>query len=253
MASLWAIGPIVWIGLAVLLVVVALYIRAARRARRSGDASPVISITLTVSAAWAGVSVLAGLIAVPMTLIATQVTLDVPVREFWPQLPAGMVVEGATATRAWGGFTTAPLAVENLGTTARILLASSQALGILVPATIAALIAVACFQLLAGRAFAPVVARMAAITAVVVAVGASVGDMLGDIAGSLASAQLFDYTSARWEDIPGVEDPLTAWLPQSTLSITFPFWPIAAGLAFAALAAIFRYGSRLQRDTEGLV
>ncbi len=32
-----------------------------------------------------------------------------------------------------------------------------------------------------------------------------------------------------------------------------PFWPIAAGLAFAALAANLRHGSTLQRDTGGLV
>jgi len=44
-----------------------------------------------------------------------------------------------------------------------------------------------------------------------------------------------------------------AWLPQPGFGIEFPLWPIAAGLAFTALAAIFRYGSRLQRDTEGLV
>jgi len=212
-----------------------------------------ISLTLFLAAACAGISVLAVIITTLSTLLSPAVWMTVPVREFWPELPAGVVVEGTSATRSYGGFTSAELSVEGLSTAARVMWAISQALGILVPATIAALIAIACFQVLAGRTFAPVVARMAMITAVVVAAGASAGQVLGDIAGSMASAQLFDYTSARWEDIPGMEDPLAAWIPHSTLAIAFPFWPIAAGLAFAALATILRYGSRLQRDTEGLV
>lgn len=253
MANVWVVGPVVWIALFLLVVVIVLFVRAARRARRTGDPSPMISITLTVSAFWAALSVLGLLVTLVNTLTASAVTLDVPVREFWPQLPSGVVAEGASATRDGGGFTTAQLSVEGLSVTARVLWAASQALGMLVPATIAALIAVACFQLLAGRAFAPVGARMATITAVVVAVGASVGQVLGQIAGSMASAELFDIGGGRWEEIPGIEDPFAAWIPDSTLSVTFPFWPIAAGLAFAALAAILRYGSRLQRDTEGLV
>jgi len=32
-----------------------------------------------------------------------------------------------------------------------------------------------------------------------------------------------------------------------------PFWPIGAGLGFAAPAAVLKYGAVLQRDTEGLV
>ena len=42
-------------------------------------------------------------------------------------------------------------------------------------------------------------------------------------------------------------------LPRAAAMVNVPFWPLAAGLAFAALATIFRYGSRLQRDTDGLV
>ena len=38
-----------------------------------------------------------------------------------------------------------------------------------------------------------------------------------------------------------------------TYLFTVPWWPALVALACAALAAIFRHGARLQRDTEGLV
>ena len=37
------------------------------------------------------------------------------------------------------------------------------------------------------------------------------------------------------------------------LRLTIAFWPIFSGLALAAVAAAFRYGEELQRDTAGLV
>lgn len=254
---MWAFG---WMHSAVALVVVLAivgviiaFVRASMRSRRSGDSSPVVSITLSVSALWAGFAVLGAAIAVLTTLLQPQVQITVPVREFWPQLPDGTSLEGTTATRDSGGFTSADVSVYGLSTAARVCWAIAQALGWLVPGAIAGLIAVACFQLLAGRAFAPVVARMAIVTAVVVTVGGIAAQVLGDVAGSMAATELLTWSGATYPDIPGVEDVLQAWWPQAGFTITFPFWPIAAGLGFAALAAIFRYGSRLQRDTEGLV
>ena len=253
MSGLWQVGPIVWIALAVAIVLIVVFVGAARRARRVGDPSPVVSITLTVSALWAAFSVIGAIIATLVALLQPQVMITVPVSEFWPELPAGTVVEGMTATHLSGGFTSADLLVEGLSTSARVLWSISQALAWLVPAAIAGLIAIACFQLLAGRAFAPVVARMAMVTAVVVTVGGVAAEILGDIAGNMAARETLGWSSARYEEVAGIEDVLQAWWPQPGFGADLPFWPIAAGLAFAALAAIFRYGSRLQRDTEGLV
>ncbi|BDV29560.1 hypothetical protein [Microbacterium terricola] len=244
-------------GVVLLLVgVIVLFARAGlRRGRAAGSdsSSPVVSVTLSLAAIWAGFAVIGAAIAVLTTLLQPQVQITVPVQEFWPALPEGTVVEGTPATRVGGGFTSAGLLVDGLSTGARVCWAISQALGWLVPGAIAGLIAVACFQLLAGRAFAPVVARMAMVTAVVVMVGGIAAQVLGDIAGSMAAAEVLQWTSAEYEEVAGIEDVLQAWWPQPGFGITFPFWPIAAGLAFAALAAVFRYGSALQRDTEGLV
>lgn len=223
------------------------------RSKNSSDPSPVVKVTLFVTAAWAGLSVLAAVITVLNALLNESVTVTVPVQEFWPQLPEGTMVEGRTATRAGGGFTSAELIVTGLSMPTRICWALGQGFAILVPGAIAAMIAVTCFQLLAGRAFAPVVARIAIVTGAVVAVGGVAAQMLSDIGGSMASSELLLFTSGRYEEVPGIEDVFDAWLPDPTFVLELPFWPIAAGLAFAALAAVFRYGSRLQRDTEGLV
>ncbi|BDZ40471.1 hypothetical protein [Microbacterium suwonense] len=45
------------------------------------------------------------------------------------------------------------------------------------------------------------------------------------------------------------------WTPGVTVPYVFqpPVWPFAVALGLLALAAIFRYGAQLQRETEGLV
>ena len=66
--------------------------------------------------------------------------------------------------------------------------------------------------------------------------------------------QLFGSKGGGWEgDYAGIDNVFDAWLPTATVQVSFPFWPIAVGLAFAVLAAILRYGSRLQNDVKGLV
>ncbi|MFS0866217.1 hypothetical protein AB3M83_02645 [Microbacterium sp. 179-B 1A2 NHS] len=243
-------------GVAVVLLtaaVVAAFALGTGRARRSGDPSPVVRVTSIVAAVWAGLSVIGAVIALLLGLLSPSVAITMPVQEFWPEMPAGVEWDGGDAARVGGGFTSVSLLVDGLSAGVRVMWSISQAIGWLVPGAIAGLLALACFQLLAGRAFAPVVARMAMVTGVVVALGGVTAEVLGGIAGSMASHEVFASAGGSWQDIPGIDDPFRAWLPQPTLLIEFPFWPIAAGLGFAAVAAIFRYGSRLQKDAEWLV
>ncbi|GAA5033758.1 hypothetical protein ACFQRL_15445 [Microbacterium fluvii] len=249
-----------WINLLAVLLVVALilgvivvFARAGARGRREGEPSSVVRTTLVVAAVWAGFSVIGATISFFVILLQPQVSITVPVQDYWPALPEGTVVEGMAATLQTGSFTSAQLLVEGLSTGARVGWAISQALWWLLPAAIAGMIAVACFQLLAGRPFAPVVARTAMFTGVVVAVGGVAAEMLGDVAGSIAGEEALRWSSAEYGEVAGIEDVLAAWWPSPAFDVTLPFWPIAAGLAFAALSAIFRYGAVLQRDSEGLV
>lgn len=234
-------GLIGWHAL-ILLVLIGVPIAAAvlifRRARRSGekgDAAPVVNVTLVVAAFYGGLCLIGGIVGFVSTLVTPAVTLEVPVSEYWPFETTAF--DNLPATVLAGGFTSAELTIEGLATPARLLWAFGQLLGLLVPAAVSGLIALVCFQLLRGAAFAPVVARAAMITAVVVLVGGLGSQVLSSIGGSIAGTQAFSFGSTA---VAG-------------FSIGLDFWPIGAGLAFAALAAVFRYGSQLQRDTDGLV
>lgn len=248
-----------WIFIAGLVVVALLALAigafgvASARSKNAGDPSPVVKVTLSVAAFWAVISGLGAIIVALTALLQEEVTITVPVQEFWPQLPAGTEIDGTSATLVGGGFTSAELIASGLSTAARVCWAIGQGLAWLVPGAVAAMIAVTCFQLLAGRAFAPVVARTAMITAVVVAAGGVAAQVLSDIGGSMAASEILTWSSAKYDEVAGIEDPLDAWWPHAALAVELPFWPLAAGLAFAALAAVFRYGSRLQRETELLV
>lgn len=235
--------------------ITAVILAFSRPARRTEDrdASTVVRVTFWVAAVWGAFSVVGGLVVTLSILMQSDVTVTMPVKPFWPELPAGTELDMGSADIVSGGFTSVDLVVTGLSTGTRIVLAVSQALWWMLPAAIAALIAVACRQLLAGRPFAPVVGRAASVTAVVVAGGGVVAAVLGDIGGSMAAAETLTLYGGSYQEVAGIEDAFDAWVPSPALSITLPFWPIAAGLAFAALAAIFRHGARLQHDTELLV
>jgi hypothetical protein len=239
--------------LALVAVVVLVVVFAVRRWRRTGTDS-VIAVTLTLAALYAVLGVL-GAVGTFIALVASNpLAMSVPVDPYWPTLPDGvkLTTTGPTATVAGGGFTTADVSVKGASTGVHVLWATGQALDVLVPAVIAGLIALACFQLLRGAAFSPVMARAALITAAVVLVGGIGAEVLSELAGSLASAELFQITTTEATGLPDGFD-ITALLPQSAVRLTIPLWPIGAALGFAALAAIFRSGSRLQHDTELLV
>lgn len=231
-----------------------LLISAVRKSRRTGSGAPVVRLAYVVAVIWAIGCAIGAIIAVVSALMSPELSITVPVREFWPELPSGITTDGPTATLVSGGFTELNGQVEGLDVPTRILWAISQVLWALVPGSIAALIAIACSHLLNGRAFTEVLARLAMTTAVIVSVGGIAAQLLGDISATMAATQLLEVSSASWHvEFPGVEDPLTAWVPRPGFDIKIAFWPLAAGLGLAALAAVFKFGARLQRDTDGLV
>lgn len=228
---------------AVMLLVVAM------RARRSDEGDGVtIRVTLAVATAVAAVAALGAVASAAAALVGPHVTIAIPVEEYWPQLPAGSDIEGPTAARVGGGFSSATVALAGLSTGARVCWAISQALAWIVPGAVAALVAVVCRQVRHGRPFAPVLARVTLIVAVAVAGGGTAAQVLGDIAGSMASRELLE-----WSGLVSTAEDAVERLPAPALLISFPFWPIGAGLGLAALATVLRRGRVLERDTEGLV
>ncbi|WP_217180954.1 hypothetical protein [Streptomyces sp. AC495_CC817] len=72
------------------------------------------------------------------------------------------------------------------------------------------------------------------------------------IAGSMASFEALQIRSASWTAYPDDWSPQDA-LPQPAVFVPFEFWPLGVAAALLVVAAILRYGARLQKDTEGLV
>lgn len=207
-----------------------------------------------VAIAWAVFSAAGAAYLVLTALLAPSVPITIPVETFWPRLPVGTEYDGTTATLEQGGFTAAQATELGLSGGVRVCWAVSQALWWLIPGAIATLVAVVSFRLRSGRPLVPALVGLATATAVIVALGGVTAQALGDIAGYQGGVEMLAWTSAQYPDVAALPDSdLSTWLPRPRFEITFPFWPVAAGLGFAALAAVFRCSSRLQRETEGLV
>jgi hypothetical protein len=233
--------------------IVAFAVATARRARPGDDAGSLVRVTRVVGVLWVVFAAVGAIANLLIPLLTPAVSITMPIQEFWPQLPSTVDLQ-TEASRVAGGFTSVTLAVDGLSPVGRVLWGISQMIVWAIPGVIALFVVIACSRLLEGAAFAPVVAKMATTTGAVVAVGGVAAQVMGDIAGSIASTQLFGTKGGGWEgDFPGIDHVFDAWVPASTVQISFPFWPIAVGLAFAVLGAILRSGSRLQHDVKGLV
>lgn len=216
--------------------------------------SAVVRLAGWVGGIWATVAAAAAVYLVLTILLAPSVQITIPVQTFWPTLPAGATYEGTTAAREQGGFTNAQVTLTGLSFGARSAWALSQALWCLIPGAIAALVAIAASRLQRGEPFTPLLSRFTTVTAVIVALGGIVAQLSGDLAGTAAAAELLRWSGANYPDIPVFPDSsMSTWLPQPGSNVEIALWPLAAGLGLAALAAMFRHGGHLRRDTEGLV
>lgn len=212
--------------------------------RRRGRDTGVIDATLTISGFWVAYFVIAMPFALAQTLTADSVFLwDLPVSVAWPgDLPCGLPTTetGTYLECASIGQTNGSIVGLPLGT--RAVLAGGQLLGGLLLVTPAAAIGIICFQMLRGVPFARVTSRALLTTAGIVLVAGIATDLLNGIGRGMAALAVFPSSAEA-----GVTGPV------STFSLTVQLWPFGAALALVALAAVFRYGARLQRDTAGLV
>jgi hypothetical protein len=245
---------IILAALLVILVVVALVRRKSRDTPGAGPST--LLVTRFIAVVYAALMLVITAVSVIMTLVSDAVDVMIPVRQFWPEPHPWITIDqGPTASVASGGFSLAEVTVSGLGTDARLLLAAGHTLQGLTFTVIALVVAVLCHRLLSGTAFKPALSRSVSITAMVIAVGGVLWQVCYWIGGSLASAQVLTVTGWQSDD-PRAADPnfdMTTGLPEPTFAMTIDFWPIFLGLALAAVAAAFRHGERLERDTEGLV
>ena len=231
----------IWIG--VIAVVLALLVWDARRRRVP---SVIIDVTGAVARVWVAL-VLLGAVAGVIALFASPTTslTELPVAVEWPSaLPCASAggEAGSTLGLYCARVTTASAEITALGAGVKTLLFVGGLLAYAVAATPGVLVAVLCGHAARGRAFAGRAPRWLLGSSIVILVAGMAGETILAIARYLAAQAVLPAASTG--------EPATA---AATFAMTVPVWPIGAALALAALAAIFRYGSRLQRDTEGLV
>jgi hypothetical protein len=183
------------------------------------------------------------------------VSVSLPVYEFWPALPpAATITGGPTALVTGGGFTSAQVSVSGLDVAARAWLAASSLLQGATIITIAIVVVTLCSTILRNDPFQPAVARGIRLLGITILVGGLGWQVCSGVGESLASSQVLQLGSTAFQNVVTWDDINTIiGFPRPTPHIQVDFWPIWVGLAMLVLAAAFRYGERLQRDTEGLV
>lgn len=249
MSALIYLAIALLIGLA--LVVLAIGLRRRRSGLPPTNDTATLRVTRAAAAVFATIALIATVVSVVDALATDTVAVDVPTQTFWPTLPAEVTATpGSDARVVGGGFTRASLEVTGLSLTARLFLAAGYLLQGLTLVLLAAAVALLAHRLLAGDPFRPTMSRTVMVAATAMVVGGFLWQVCLGIGQSIASREALFISGWGWKEPQA--DP-TALLPEPTVMFTIDFWPIATGLALAAVAAAFRYGERLQRDTTGLI
>lgn len=203
--------------------------------RRRGSTTLALDVTDRLAFAWVCLCAI-GVILAAFTSFAAEVILEDPVRQMVldrePQLEASCEFAGADSLPGLGCGGTIIGAAPGV----RVLLFAGALLTIAASAAVGWAIHVAARSAREGAPFRPIVARTFTITGIVVMTAVVVGDIVRRIGMTLAARSL------PWREEDQIPFPLEIAL-----------WPFAVGIGFFALAAIFRHGARLQRETEGLV
>jgi hypothetical protein len=181
--------------------------------------------------------------------------VTVPVEPLPVKVPAGVTFDPPPVATLVGAETSqVDVLAEGFSWVTRWELSASWLLGA------ATIIAVCVVVLRLSRALArfdPFTVGAKALTALgwIVLVGWTLAEVLGQMGAASASADVFLYGGATlppsWGAGQGPTDH--GWPVPRGYSLSLPWEPLGAALAFALLAAVFRHGERLRRDTDGLV
>lgn len=238
----------------VLVALAATLVSLARRDPSGRDDTATLKVVRVGALVYGAVVLVATAVAVVGQLASDVVEVVLPTAPFWPWVPSEVEIlpaEGA-ASIVGGGFTEALVSLEGLSMNARVLLALGSLAQGLTQLAVTAAVYVLAKRLLEGEPFQPVLSRTVMVAAVAMVIGGLLWQVCFSLGESMAAREALTIEGWSYPDALGLEDP-TLLLPQPTLGLTIEFWPIFTGMALAAVAAAFRHGERLQRDTSGLV
>jgi hypothetical protein len=223
-------------------------------------APPALQVTRVLAVVYVVIATVTTLFTVIQDLVGTTVSVSTPVAQFFPTRNPTMHTDGTTATFEGGGYDHATFTLSGLHWDARILLAGGALLQGVTAVAIAVTLIILCSRVAAGKPFAPTVQRAISVSGVAILVGGIAWQICDEIGQYLAVTQAFLVTGADWKiTAKGMTTDSADW-PHAAGNFGIDFWPIGIALALFALAAVFRYGSaierdraNLKRDTEGLV
>lgn len=238
------------------LAVVAVIIGAAVwNGRRRGSRTIALDAALTLSVWWILLTIV-GVVVITIkafTVDWAELHGQTHVYVDWPaDLPCSEFGDSSTPMLTCGSENLSDFTVGSASLGLRLLAAAAQLTTLALTTMPAVIVAVICFYTLRGRVFSRLVTRALMGGAVAVLVFGVASDLLSGIAA----------TAGLREVLP----PDSAWYP-SFYQLTVTPLPFAGALGLAALAAVFRQGTRLeqdrarlqqeterlQKDTEGLV
>lgn len=158
------------------------------------------------------------------------------------QISLSLLVDGSlppaadagTADLVQGSYESASVLISGLSPMPIILWTISGVLSTLTSVVISAAVAHLCWKLLRRRTFDRSVARMAIIVGFVLVLGSIISEGFGGLGRMIAADEL---------GAGGF------WTPGAVVNLT----PLMAGFAVLLVALAFEAGTRMQRDTEGLV
>lgn len=241
--------------LLILLLILVLIVGALIFAIRRSRGQFAVKATRVIAYLYVAVAAISTVVLVVGTFVNRSIHVSLPVSEFWPQLLPGAKWDGLQAKVVGGGFSVASVEVEGLDLPTRFWLAGEQLLQGATSIVIGVVVMLLCTSVLRSTPFRPALIRGINVSAISVIVGGILWQVCGAVGGMLASGQVLKYSSGEYTQKDTQLDPAKIYgLPDwGGGSWTVDLWPIGIGIALLVLSAAFRYGAKLQKDTEGLV
>jgi hypothetical protein len=210
--------------------------------------------TFVIAVLYSAVIGVATLISVGTDLASNSLEVSLPLQGIPLHVNSTVKLDGMIATLTGGpGFDHATLDFAGLALDARLWLAAGHLAAGATFITIGITLALLCRRVGLGDPFSGLISKSLSVTGTIVLIGGLVWQVCLQVSQRVVLAEAFPRASGQWRtNVKGVT-PDSAYWPNASDSFNFDFWPIGIGLALFALAAVFRYGQKLERERAALL
>jgi hypothetical protein len=220
--------------------------------RLTGGAPGILRLTYIVASLYALIATIVTGTTVLNDLFAKSISTALPIAIVPLKLNPTLRVDGVGATLGGGGFDHATLSLTGLSFGARALIAGGQLFGAAPWIIIAITLALLCNRVSRGTPFTTLVPRAITVSAFVVLFGGYLSEVFLQFGQRAAIADTFGITSGHWISTVSGVTPTSAYWPHSENNFSIDLLPLGLSLGLFALALVFRYGQRIERDRAAL-